>query len=368
VVREDPKQKGLLFAGTERQVFFSIDDGQHWQSLRLNMPASSVRDLVVHDTDLVVGTHGRSIWILDGIEPLRQLAAATQAGTAFLFTPPEATRVRSNMFSDTPLPPEEPTGQNPPAGAILDYYLPATAREVTLEILDGQGQRVRRFSSADKPEQVDASTLPYPTYWFRPPLRVATERGQHRLTWDLRHEPPRGTRREYSIAAVYRNTPTGPRGPFVHPGRYRVRLTVDGVSTDRPLDVRLDPRVSIAPADLQLQTDLSMACYRGADRAQEIRAAIDSALRSVGNDGARREALERLRGAGMPGDPDVLYDSITAVAEGDETTVDVQQKFLYLLNLLQAADARPTTQTAEAVRALEKTLDGLSRRWQQLAG
>jgi hypothetical protein len=132
VVREDPKQRGLLYAGTEREVFFSIDDGQRWQSLRLNMPASSVRDLVVHDSDLVVGTHGRSIWILDDIEPLRQLAAAAQARTPFLFAPPEATRVRSNMFSDTPLPPEEPTGQNPPAGAILDYCLPAAAQRASL--------------------------------------------------------------------------------------------------------------------------------------------------------------------------------------------------------------------------------------------
>lgn len=368
VVREDPKQRGLLFAGTEREVFFSIDDGQRWQSLRLNMPASSVRDLVVHDSDLVVGTHGRSIWILDDIEPLRQLAAAAQARTPFLFAPPEATRVRSNMFSDTPLPPEEPTGQNPPAGAILDYCLPAAAREVTIEILDGQGQPVRRFSSTDKPEQVDASTLPYPTYWFRPPLVVATARGHHRIAWDLRYEPPRGTRREYSIAAVYRNTPTGPRGPFVPPGRYRVRLTVDGVATDRPLDVRLDPRVNIAPADLQRQTDLSMACYRGADRAQEIRAAIDSALRSPVADATRRDALQRLRGPGMPGDPDILYESISAVPEGEETTVELQQKFLYMLNLLQAADARPTRQAAEAVRALEKALEALSRRWQQLAG
>jgi len=154
VVREDPKQPGLLFAGTERQVYFSIDDGEHWQPLRQNMPASSVRDLVVHEDDLVVGTHGRSIWILDGISALRELAQAVRATRPFLFTPPQATRVRWNMFSDTPLPPEEPTGQNPPDGAILDYYLPAAAAEVVLDVIDERGVSVRRYSSRDEPEPI----------------------------------------------------------------------------------------------------------------------------------------------------------------------------------------------------------------------
>src|SRR5262245_44401333 len=201
VVREDPRQPGLLYAGTERQVYFSIDDGDHWQSLRQNMPASSVRDLVIHDDDIVVGTHGRSIWILDGITPLRELAAAARASSAFLFTPPQATRVRWNMFADTPLPPEEPTGQNPPEGAVLDYYLPAAGGEVTLEIRDGQGTVVRRYSSGDEPVRIDPATLAYPTYWMRPPERLSKDRGHHRFVWDLRYAPPKGARRELSIAA-----------------------------------------------------------------------------------------------------------------------------------------------------------------------
>ena len=167
VVREDPKKPGLLFAGTERHVYFSIDDGDHWQPLRMNMPASSVRDLVIHDDDLVVGTHGRSIWILDDVAPLRELADAAAASRAFFFSPAVATRVRYNMFSDTPLPPEEPAGQNPPDGAILDYYLPRGATRVTLQVTDGRGSVIRKFASDDPPERVDPNTLPYPTYWIR---------------------------------------------------------------------------------------------------------------------------------------------------------------------------------------------------------
>jgi photosystem II stability/assembly factor-like uncharacterized protein len=363
VVREDPKQPGLLFAGTERQVFFSIDDGDRWQPLRLNMPASSVRDLVIHDDDLVVGTHGRSIWILDGIAMLRELAQAARAQQAFLFTPPRATRVRWNMFSDTPLPPEEPTGQNPPDGAILDYYLPGATSDVSLEILDERGGSVRRYSSRDEPERVDPSTLPYPTYWLRPPQIVSADRGHHRVVWDLRYAPPAGARRDLSIAAIYRSTPTGPVGPFVHPGRYTVRLTAGGATAERHVDVRMDPRVAISDADLRLQTDLSLASYRAYQRAQELREAVDQA---VARPTDRREQLMALRGTGTPENPDVLYESISAVDPNEETLVGLQQKLLFMMTVLQAADARPTTQAADAVKRLTAMLPLLEQRRAQL--
>jgi hypothetical protein len=363
VVREDPRQPNLLYAGTERQVFFSIDDGDHWQSLRQNMPASSVRDLVIHDDDLVVGTHGRSIWILDGITTLRELAAAARSTGAFLFTPPQATRVRWNMFSDTPLPPEEPTGQNPPEGAVLDYYLPASAGDVTLEIRDRQGSVVRRYSSSDEPERIDPSTLPYPTYWMRPPQALSKERGHHRFVWDLRYAPPKGARRELSIAAIYHNTGSSPVGPLVHPGRYTVRLSAGGASVERSIDVRMDPRVTIADTDLRQQTDLSLACYRGYGRLQDIREVIDS---SAAQQSARREQQLALRGAGTPENPDILYDSITAVDASQETVVGLQQKLLFMMSLLQAADARPTSQAAAAVKQLTEMVPALERRWESV--
>src|SRR5207249_2400089 len=165
VVREDPKKQGLLFAGSETQVYVSFDDGDHWHSLRLNMAASSVRDLIVKDDDLVVGTHGRGFWILDDITPLRQINAEVAQAAAYLFKPETATRVRWDMNTDTPLPPDEPSAPNPPDGAIVNYYLGASVSgPVTIEILDSAGQLVRRYSSADPVEPTDPM-LAVPMYW-----------------------------------------------------------------------------------------------------------------------------------------------------------------------------------------------------------
>jgi hypothetical protein len=259
------------------------------------------------------------------------------------------------MFSDTPLPPEEPTGENPPDGAILDYHLPRAARSVTLEILAGN-EVIRRYSSGDEPERIDPTTLPYPTYWIRPYQPLAPSAGHHRFGWDLRYTPPRGTRRTHAIAAVYQKTSSGPTGPFVHPGSYTVRLTVDGTVRDRPLEVRLDPRVKIAPEDLRRQTDASLACYRAYHELQEMREAIDAKPVEA------RKALMTLRGSGEPGDDDVLYGSITAVTPERETIVGLQQKFLFMLKLLQGADAKPTPQALAAIAELQKTLAAVKAR------
>jgi photosystem II stability/assembly factor-like uncharacterized protein len=365
VVREDPKQPGLLFAGTERAVYVSADDGERWLPLRQNMPATSIRDLVVHDDDLVVGTHGRSIWILDNITPLRELAQAAGAGRSHLYGPARATRVRWNMFSDTPLPPEEPAGANPPDGATIDYVLARAARDVAIDILDGQGILVRRYSNRDADEAIDESRLPYPSYWFRPPQRVSTAAGHHRIVWDLRYPPPPGAERSYSIAAIHRNTPSGPVGPFVHPGRYRVRLTVDGEPSERPLEVRMDPRVSIAAEDLRAQTDLSMAVYRAYLKAQEVRDGIDAA-RTSGGAAASLAALDALRGEGRPGDADVMYGSVYAAPPGQESVVGLQGKLLHMLVLLQAADAAPTKAARDGVAALQSALGAIEQRWAAL--
>jgi photosystem II stability/assembly factor-like uncharacterized protein len=352
VVREDPVKAGLLFAGSEREVYFSLDDGEIWQSLRLNMPASSIRDLVIRQNDLVVGTHGRSIWILDDFSLLRELPRTERA---VLFGPSRATRVRDNMFLDTPLPPEEPAGENPPDGAILDYFLSFRAAEVTLEILDGV-EVVRSFSSRDVPERVDPDSLRHPTYWIRPPHALSTEPGHHRFVWDLRYEPPPGTQREFAIAAVYRKTPSGPQGPFVSPGRFAVRLTVDGSVSEKNLDVRIDPRVTMTDEDLRLQSDTSLTCYRSYLSLQRIRETIDE-------NPSRSESWTRLRGEGAPGEPDTLYGSIREVPAEEETVTGLQEKFLYLMKLVQQADGRPTSQALDAVRALEQTRLALETRW-----
>ncbi|MEO1202642.1 MAG: glycoside hydrolase, partial [Pseudomonadota bacterium] len=364
VVREDPKQPGLLFAGSERAVYFSVDDGDSWQELRMNMPATSIRDLVVHEDDLVIGTHGRAIWIMDNLSPLRELAEVSGSSAPHLFSPALATRVRWNMFSDTPLPPEEPTGENPPDGTTLDYYLPADAREVRIEILDEDGGVVRAYSSSDTPERLDPVMMRHPTYWIRPERLPGTTPGHHRVVWDLRYAPPPGIQRGYDIAATYRNTPSDPVGPFVHPGRYTVRLSVDGAVQEKPLAVRLDPRVEISDRDLELNTRYSMQVYTANAEAQALRDRIDAELSSA--TGSKRERLAALRGEGDAENPNIHYGSITEVPADEESLVSLQEKFVYLLKVLQSADARPTDAAMASADALTERLDALEQRYAKI--
>jgi photosystem II stability/assembly factor-like uncharacterized protein len=355
VVREDPKQKGLLFAGTEREVFFSIDEGENWQSLRKNMPATSIRDLVIHDDDLVIGTHGRSIWILDNINLLRNLANALAAKNAYLFPPAQATRVRNNMFSDTPLPPEEPAGQNPPDGATIDYWLAANASVVRIEIAGLDGAVMRVLSSKDQPEPIDTLSIPHPTYWIRPNQTISTQPGHHRIVWDLRHDPPKGADRQFAIAAVYHNTPSGPVGPYFLPDKYKIRLVVDGtVTQEQELLVRLDPRVTISNDDLFLQSVYSMMCYKTYNDLLTMRNNIDLKLSNPKTKWGKgkKELLIALRGEGRPENPDVMYGSISDTSIEKETIVALQEKLLYLMSVLQSTEAKPTAAQVQAVTKL----------------
>jgi len=364
VVREDVKQTGLLFAGTEREVYFSINDGNQWHSLRQNMPATSMRDLVAHDNDLVIGTHGRSIWILDDFSPLRELATASTADS-YLFTPGMATRVRDNMFLDTPLPPEEPAGQNPPDGAAIDYWLGKGAADVRIEIVDAQGKLVHAYSSKDPAEKIDTLQVGFPTYWFRPRQVVATGAGHHRIHWNLRYADPKGTDRGFSIAATYHNTPSGPVGPFVHPGTYTVRLVVDGNPQEKKITVRLDPRVTISESDLKAQTDLSMVVYDGYGQLQAMREGMNARLAEVKRKWkpGQKEQLMTLRGNGDPDGGDFLYGAIFETPLEKESVVSLQNKMLFLLSVLQSAEAAPTTQAKEAVGKLTQRAKELSEQW-----
>jgi photosystem II stability/assembly factor-like uncharacterized protein len=256
VLREDPVRKGLLYAGTENAAYVSFDDGDHWSSLQLNMPTTSVRDLVVHGDDLVAATYGRAFWILDDLMPLRQIDAATAATAALLFRPEKALRARLDLNQDTPLPPEMPAGQNPPDGAILDYYLSsAPGQDITLEIYDGAGKLVRQYST--KPEPASTEPPPnVPDYWLGHPEPLTRNSGMNRFVWDLRYSPPPVLRHEYPISALYQNTPGLPLGAIVTPGTYRVRLQVNGHSYEQPLTVAMDPRVDVSNESLTRQLDL----------------------------------------------------------------------------------------------------------------
>lgn len=257
-VREDAVRKGLLFAGSENAVYVSFDAGEHWQSLQLNMPSTSIRDLVVKDDDLVIGTHGRSFWILDNISSLRQINAATKNQMA-LFKPAVATRVRWNMNTDTPLPPEEPAGENPPDGAMIEYYLPSnTTNIVQIDILNQQKEIVRTFKSNDTLYTIPALNIPL--YWIRPQSILSDKSGMHRLLWDMKYAPL-NIPVSYPMTAVKNNTAPDANAPWVLPGVYTVRLTVGAKIVEQVLEIKMDPRVKTSIVDLQRQHALSKACY-----------------------------------------------------------------------------------------------------------
>lgn len=256
-VREDPERKGLLYAGTEFGIYVSFDDGDHWQSLQLNLPVTSVRDLVIHGDDLVVATHGRSFWILDDITPLRQAADKAMSRMPFVYQPQTTVRVDSDAFPGTPLPPEEPTAENPPDGAILDYYLPATAKSLELRIYNSDHKLVRHVSSATI-TQSHPKSLPIAERWFPAPQQLETGAGMHRFVWNLAW----GTSGVAESDEPDDGNGDVPRGPRVAPGKYLVELTVDGKTVPaQTLTVVMDPRSPASNSDLQRQFETSYKIF-----------------------------------------------------------------------------------------------------------
>jgi len=371
-VREDPQRKGLLFAGTERTVYVSFDDGDHWQSLRLNLPPSSIRDLVIHNDDIVVGTHGRSFWILDDITPLRQLDSKTAHADAHLFIPQLTYRMRRNNNTDTPLPPEEPAGKNPPDGAIVDYYLQSASNApVTLEIASEKGQVIRRFSSIDKPAPVDTDKLNIPTYWIRPQPVLSAEPGMHRFVWDLRYPSPDSLQHEYPISAIYRDTPRYPLGPAVLPGTYTVKLSAAGKSYTQQLTIKMDPRVKTTADGWRQQFELEMKIADAMNRSY-------SALQQVR--GLRKQLSDAKQHAGQLAGSIAALDKTLAELEGTEGGYGARylstpegrslaRLNVGLYNLLQsvdAADADPTTQAVMTFNDVNAALQQQLSRWQEI--
>jgi photosystem II stability/assembly factor-like uncharacterized protein len=265
-VKEDPKRKGLLFAGTETQVYVSFDDGDRWQSLKVNMPPTSIRDLYVKDDDLLAGTHGRGFWILDDVTALRQWDRPTGVR---LFKPATAIRFDWDKNTDTPLPPDEPAGQNPPDGAIIDYYLNTPATDVvTVEILDRPGKVIRTYRSDAAVQSVQDEDNT-PAYWIRPARVLSAAAGLHRFVWDLHLAPPIGYPKSYAIAGTPHDSAADPRGPWVVPGTYTIRLTADGKTSSQLLVVRMDPRVKTGQVALQQQFALATRVYDAMNAVQK---------------------------------------------------------------------------------------------------
>jgi hypothetical protein len=281
----------------------------------------------------VVGTHGRGFWILDDITPVRQVAPSALQEAAFLFAPQEAWRFRWNTNPDTPLPPDEPTGENPPDGAVMNYFLKAPATgSVSLEIVDAGGAMVRRYRSDDPPEPpVEGRNIP--DYWIRPPQPLSAAAGLHRFVWDLHYPPPAVLERTYPIAAIYRNTPAEPRGPWALPGAYTVRLTVDGRTLTRPLRLKMDPRVKATPEDLATQLDRSQEIVRDLARSVE-------ALPRVKKERARTPEGPRAKELG----------------ELESKLTSLNRRLATVYGILQDVDAAPTPAALQSAQELSREL------------
>ena len=264
VVRADPKRRGLLFAGTESGVYVSFDDGDHWQSLRLNLPTTVVSDIAIHDNDLIIGTYGRGIWVLDDFAVLRQLSTASTTAPAHLFKPSDAVRVRRNVMYNTPFPREVPQAPNPPDGAIVYYSLGAKpSSDITIEVLDGRGNVVRHMSSAPPRAVRETARPPMEGFWLAPGLGLPANVGLNRANWDLRYDPPPAFAHSFEFNGNPGVTPMAPEGPLALPGLYTMRLTVDGNRYRQTVTLRADPRSHVPRTALAAQHALLMRLYSG---------------------------------------------------------------------------------------------------------
>src|SRR5204863_274086 len=372
------------FAGAETGVYVSFDDGANWESLRLNLPASSVRDLIIKNDDLIVATHGRGFWVLDNITPLRQLdrleggpvptslrgdgaGAPPRRSDVILFKPQTALRVRANLNPDTPLPPDEPAGENPPDGAMIDYFLSKDASgPVTIEIKDGKDQSVRKYSSADAPVEANPKRLKIPSYWIRPLQSLSTKASLHRFLWDMHYTPVPDVEPEFPISATYRNTAPAATSPWAAPGVYTVTLTVDDKTFSEPLTIAMDPRVKTSGADLQEQFDLSWKLYRLRLKLAPMGKKFDDIAEQLTK--LRAKAAER---------PDVMQ-KLEAFAQtfvkfgpphprpGAPPSLFVLESTTRLFNDIQGADAAPTAAVKIAVTDIETKVEPMMDGWHKL--
>jgi photosystem II stability/assembly factor-like uncharacterized protein len=389
-IREDPRVPGLLYASTDTQVWVSFDDGDHWQSLRLDMPAISVRDLEVKDdasclcSDLIAGTHGRGYWILDNVTPLRQRAQAEQAraaGEAYLYRPAIAVRMRFATNDPTPWSPEVPAGENPPPGAIIDYQLPSdVAGPVTLEILDG-ATVVRHYSSADAMPNPDPAVDPVaynalcqrtptapdcglPLYWPAPRMALSTRAGLHRFSWDLHYDPitrdtVQGSDDDATGAVPHRTFPAV-NAPWAPPGSYTLRLTTGDRSWTQPLTLRLDPRVRTSPAGLAQLASLTRELYEGAMAAHHAYVEARGASTRGNLSKELTARIDRLAppaarpaGRGRRGGPPPLDNSLESVSAA----------MLAAAMAMQGADAAPTASQLAAAAGAKARYAAAMKEW-----
>ncbi|MBV8206671.1 MAG: hypothetical protein JO041_07750, partial [Acidobacteria bacterium] len=377
VIRADTERKGLLYAGSESSTWVSFDDGDHWQSLQLNLPTTSMRDLAIHENDLVLATFGRGLWVLDDLTPLRETAAPGEA--AHLFHPAAAVRMRWDTYEDTPLPPDTPAGENPPEGATIDYTLAAApAGEITMKIRDSQGAVVRQFSS--QPPQPAFPPANAPEYWFGPPPALTKHAGHNRFHWDLRYEHPRALQYsyygnmtdyiEYTLAdhAIPGHTPRyQPQGVMAPPGQYSVELGVNGQTLRQPLTLKPDPRSSVPPASIAA----AVAAQRQVEMLMGASAELFEQAHATSQAVADRKAM--LATAHGPADSlkaiSDLGDRIGEIANGSRSPLGfgpVNRELARLDSALDLSDSAPAAMVREAISQLCHDLSADQQAWRDL--
>jgi len=374
VVRADPRRRGLLFAGTESGVYVSFDDGDHWQSLMLNLPTTMVNDIEIHDNDLIVGTYGRGIWVLDDYAVLRQLTPSTSAAT-HLFKPSDAVRVRRNVDYNTPFPKEEPQALNPPSGALIYYSLGTKpAADIAIDVLDARGAVVRHMTSAAPTPLREAARAPMERFWLAQPSALPANIGLNRATWDLRYDPPPAFAHSYVFNGNPGSTPAEPEGALASPGVYRIRLTVDGNRYTQALTVVRDPRLRVAPAALAAQHALLMRLSSGLQATwtdfkpvAELRAAVakiapDDTVSEVGKAAkALVTTLDSIAGDSLK-DARQVWDARPPVW----SFVDLNGEFGIELTAQDNADHVPTRAALVVASSSCAELGKLVARWRQV--
>jgi photosystem II stability/assembly factor-like uncharacterized protein len=362
-IREDPARKGLLYAGTERGIFVSWDDGAHWQSLQLNLPPSPVTDMQVHADDLVVATNGRSFWILDDLSPVREMNAQVTQADVRLFKPSPTYRLHYPDFVDK----RRPVGENPPSGAIVNYYLKTKPKgEVALDILDAQGKLVRHYSSVEK------KLAEQPPEWpdlVKPAELVPANAGMNRFAWDLRYDSP------VKIPGAFYSG-NGPQGPLAVPGHYQVKLTANGQTQTQPLELRMDPRLkNVTAEDLQKEFDLGMKIreannklHIAVNQIRELRSNLDTLKKWAGNSDRGRAvaAADQLNKKMTPIEEELIQVQMKSSEGNLRYPNKLNEQFDSLMHTEDSADSAPTQSTAAVFDSLNKQLEAQLAKWQQV--
>ncbi len=368
VVREDPKKRGLLYAGTEDGVYVSFDEGSNWRPLKLNLPTTPVHDLVVKNNDLVVGTHGRAFWILDDLSPIRQFKDEITQKDAFLYTPATAYRIQAGASGE--LHPSKRTAQNPPVGAVIYYFLkdaPKAETEAKIEILDGTGKVIRKYSSAEvkQPEE------PLDPDDKKPEKEIKPEAGLNRFVWDLRYEEAHRVPGYYLWEYNH-----GAQGPVAAPGHYQVRLTVGSQSQTVPLDVALDPRVKVSQADLDQQFSLLMQIHEELNRLYGMVNQIQDVRLQLS--GLKKRLPQNASAKTISASADDLEKKLVAVREqlvnlaisANEDSLayppQLDAKWAYLAIDVGSADSAPTEAEQLQFEKLKRQNEEITARWTEL--